>query len=142
MKKILATFMLLFSFAAVAATDAVVNKALESGKITRVEARNIYLLKNRSWIDGTTVVVYRLPLSDKNHKEFIRDVLGMNQVQFDNEWSKLVNAGLAPLIQEVSRPQHMLSAIDRRDNAVGYLSKDFLILNSGGTNVQVIVITD
>lgn len=142
MKKLVLLLAVLFSLSATAETESVVSAALKSGSITRTEARNIYLLKNRTWIDGTTVVVFRLPLDNRMHKEFIRDVLGMNQVQFDNEWSKLVNAGISPQIQEVERPGMMLSAIARKPNAVGYLSKDYIVLNAGGSDVQVIAITD
>ena len=122
--------------------EAVVSSALASGTITRQDARNIYLLKNRSWFDGNRVVVYRMELNSIDHYAFVRSVLLMNPVQFSQEWQKLVNAGIAPLIQEVSGPRAMLSAIERKQNAVGYLGADYIVLNLGGHDAKVIRITD
>jgi len=120
----------------------VVNTALQKGVMTREVARNIYLLRERSWTDGTRVQVYRMSDEVSVHREFMRDVLAMSPQQFKSEWEKLVNSGLAPMVGIVRDQREMLSVIARKPNAVGYLSKDYIVLNAGGNDVQVIRIVD
>ena len=122
--------------------QSVVNTALQTGTISRQDARNIYLLKNRSWVDGSRVTVYRLPLFDDAHQGFIRDVLNMSPEQFQAEWRRLVNSGLAPEIQEVDSQQRMLSSVSRRPSAVGYLSSSYIVINMRGHDAKIITIVD
>jgi ABC-type phosphate transport system substrate-binding protein len=142
MRAILFALMLFFSSTAFADVDPIVNTALQSGSITRADARNLYLLKNRTWADGARIQVFRLPLNSNLHKEFVRDVLKMNQTQFEAEWQKLINAGLAPAVEEVPTAKAMLTTISRKPAGVGYLSHDYLVLYGAGFDVQIIRITD
>jgi hypothetical protein len=131
----------LFQAAGAIESNSVVSQSLQQGTITREMARRIYLLEERSWVDGTRVHVYRIKRRDI-HNAFVRDVLGMNQQEFDSRWDKLVNAGLAPSIGVADNEQDMLAAIARKPNAVGYLSKDFIILNARGHDVRIIKVVD
>ena len=124
-----------------AETETVVNTALQTGKIRRETARRIYLLEERAWTDGTRVRVYRMP-DGATHSAFVRDVLGMSKQEFDARWDKLVNAGLAPNIGVANGEGEMLAKIGGKGNAVGYLSKDYIVLNARGHDVQIIKIVD
>lgn len=134
--------LLLVCLSAQAQTSGVVNTALQRGVITREDARNIYLLRERSWVDGTRVQVYRMTDEERVHREFLRDVLSMSPQQFKGEWERLVNSGLAQAVGIVRDQREMLSVIARKPNAVGYLSKDYIVLNAGGNDVQIIRIAD
>lgn len=125
-----------------AETDAIANKAIQARQVTREEARAIYLLKERSCANEGRVIVFRLPLRDKIHREFVRDVLKMTDREFDAQWALLVNAGIAPLIGEVKTQSEMVRTISRKPNAVGYLNHDYLLMNIGGSDVAAIRIVD
>ena len=132
---------LLFLLPLLAFADAepVVNKLLETQDTVTVEqARSIYLMKTKYTIAGVRPELFRMPLRSRVHAEFVRDVLDMNPSQFDKEWLKLVNAGLATEIAEVDTEQQMIAAVGRKPRGVGYLSKDFLVLNVGGSDVKIV----
>lgn len=142
MRALIFALTLIFSTLTFASSDPIVSKALQSGTITKVEARNLYLLKNRTWADGARIHVYRMPLDSKEHREFVRDILSLNAVQFEAEWDKLVNSGLAPAITEVRNNKEMLGAITRSSVGIGYLNHDYLIIYGAGYDVQIIRIID
>ena len=145
MKKFIAVLFLLLVTSQSDSSDSemVVSTALEKVQyLTRAEARNLYLLKTRVWKDGVRVVVLRLPSDHSVHKEFVRDILKMSDEQYNSEWNKLTNAGLLTTTETVLTPNEMLQVINRKHNAIGYISKDYLIINVGGYNVKVITIVD
>lgn len=129
-------------YAGWAETDAIANKSIKTREVTRQEARDIYLLKERSCANEGRVVVFRLPLRDKIHREFVRDVLKMTDREFDAAWAMLVNSGLAPLIGEVASQSEMVRTVSRKPNAVGYLNHDYLLMNIGGSDVAAIRIVN
>jgi ABC-type phosphate transport system substrate-binding protein len=117
--------------------SSVVSAALSDGRISREDARRIYLLEERAWADGTKVKVYRLE-NERTHAAFVRDVLGMNADEFAQRWDRLVNAGLAPNIGVVKSEGDMIATIGRKHNAVGYLSNGYIVLNMRGHDAKII----
>lgn len=133
-----AALLFLLSTSAWADVEPIINRNLPLREISRADARDIYLLKERMGPAGNKPQLFRLPLRNRLHREFVRDVLGMTADQFDREWQKLVNAGLATEIEEVQTEREMLSIVSRRPRGVGYLGRDYLVLNANGHDVEVV----
>ena len=138
MKVRLAALLFLLSACAWADVESVVNKQVPIREISREQARSIYMMKERFGPTGERPQLFRFPLRNKIHSDFVRNVLGMTADQFDMEWQKLVNAGLATEIEEVESERQMLSVVGRRPRGVGYLSRDYLVLNVRGTDVEIV----
>jgi hypothetical protein len=136
--KVIACLIFLLSSCAWADVEGIVNKQLHIREITRAEARDIYLLKERFGPYGNRPQLFRMPLRSSVHADFVRSVLGMTSTQFDKEWLKLINAGLATEIEEVKTEREMLSIVSRRPRGVGYLSKDYLVLNIKGSEAEIV----
>lgn len=134
----LAALIFLLSASAWADVEGIINKNLPLREISREQARNIYLLKERFGPAGNKPQLFRMPLRSKTHAAFVREVLQMTPTQFDQEWQKLVNAGLVTEIEEVETERAMLSVVSRRPRGVGYLSKDYLVLNMDGYDVEIV----
>jgi ABC-type phosphate transport system substrate-binding protein len=131
----------LVSEAQASESHTVINHMLDGKEIKRDQARRIYLLEERAWTDGQRVRVYRLP-EGSAHSGFVRHVLGMSTQDFTAKWDRLVNTGLAPNIVVAENEASMLSLIERKPGAVGYLSKDYIVLNARGHDVKIIKIVD
>jgi hypothetical protein len=143
-KKSLLALMLIVSLTPApiqAAVSPVISSEVRGTFIERQEARNIFLLKKRKWSDGTLVMVYRLPLDSRAHQQFVREILGITPEQYTTELKKLKANGLEGQIKEVFSQKEMLVALTRSRNAVGYLDRDYLILN-GGNSLQVLHLKD
>jgi ABC-type phosphate transport system substrate-binding protein len=136
--KRLACLLFLLSASAWADVESIINTSIPVREITRAEARDIYLLKERFGPLGARPQVFRMPLRSKTHGEFVRQVLNMSASAFDKEWLKLVNAGLATEIEEVATEREMLATVSRRPRGVGYLSKDYLVMNIKGTDAEIL----
>lgn len=137
MKK-LVFLLALLSTSAFADVLGIINKAVQVKEITREDARAVFLLKERYAPNGIKIQLFRMPLQSKLHREFVRDVLDMSEVQFEREWSKIVNAGLAPEIEEVSTQREMLATVSRKYRSVGYLDKDYIVINMDGTDAVAV----
>lgn len=134
----LAALLFVLSSATWADVEGIVNKTLPVREVTREQARNIYLLRERVGPYGNRPQLFRLPLDSRTHREFITHILGMTVDQFEKEWRKLVNAGLATEIEEVASQREMLAAVARKPRGVGYLDRDYLVLNVAGHDVEIV----
>ena len=123
------------------APSPVANISLYQSTITRQEARWIYTLKTRYWQDGSRITVYHLPFDHTDHVAFVREVLEMQPSSFTKNIQSNINSGTANLVKEVKNHGEMLNAIQSKFGAVGYLSKDFLLVNGAG-HVDVLKIVD
>jgi hypothetical protein len=132
----------LISAPALADVDGVMQKALDTGTISRGDVANIYLLKERVWRNGDRVRVYRFPLADSLTAGFARDVLNTNPESLRKEWLRLVNAGLAVQPIEVKDQKQMLLEIGKRPGAVGYLSHDYFVTYGKGGDAAILRIVD
>jgi ABC-type phosphate transport system substrate-binding protein len=119
----------------------IANIAPTQTKISRQEARWIYTLKTRYWHDGTRITVYHMPMSSTIHQEFVRAVLEMQPSVYHKQVQANMNSGSGATVKEVKNHDEMVSTIQSKPGAVGYLSKDWLIINGLG-HVDVLQIVD
>lgn len=111
------------------------------GSITRQEARWIYTLKTRYWHDGSKISVYHLPYDNPTHQAFVREVLGMQPALYTKTIQANINSGVTNVVKEVKNQDEMIRIIETKHGAVGYLSKDYLMINGVG-HVDVLKIID
>lgn len=129
--------------AACGIANGAIQPASKARTVTREKAREIYLQRDRTGnAPSFRVQVHRLGYRDPVHRRFVEQVLGMTEQEFEKEWQRMVNAGLAGEIRMVRTESEMMSAVASTPRGVGYLSADFIVLNTGGSNVAVIRITD
>lgn len=141
MKKLILAF-LFVCCAGHAETTAIVNSAIRTGRITREDARALYLMKERRWDNGQLVIIFQMPLNSRQHRAFVRDVLGMSNEQYLREWGRIVNAGLNTYIRPVATYQEMLTRVSNTPSSLGYIDADNMFINAGEQNVTFLHITD
>lgn len=129
---------LLISTPALADIEAIINKAVVMKEITQQEARDIYTFKERFGKAGNRPVLFRYPQGNKQHHDFIRDVLNINEEAFESAWKKNVNAGLEGKYQVVPNQGEMLDRVALTMFGVGYLDKDYLAISIGKSGVNII----
>lgn len=139
MKKYYFLLILLWiSTPALADIESIINKAVGMKEITQQEARDIYTFKERFGKVGNKPVLFRYPRDNKQHREFIRDVLGVTDEAFESAWKKNVNAGLEGKYQVVANQGEMLDRVALTMFGVGYLDKDYLAISIGKSGVNII----
>ncbi len=137
---LLTTFLL--CGAAKADTTAIINSAVETGRITRADVRALFLMKERRFDDGQRVVIFQLPRESRLHRQFVREVLEMTPEQYARAWDKIVNAGLSTYIRSVTSSEQMFTAVARTASGLGYVDSSTLMLNNGANDVKILKIID
>lgn len=124
------------------ATSLIGNTETAVFTVSREEVRQLYLMKKRRLYGGVTIKIFQYPSEDKNHINFVNEVLAMSMEKYNQEWDKAVNAGLSKHISIVKSRREMLEMISKTYNGVGYIDEDTLIINTGLYNVKEIRIID
>lgn len=143
-RTLLLAMVMLFSNTSIAnPTDfaTVANIDFDNKTITRHEARLLFTLKTRYWEDGTKVTVVHLPFNHRDHKEFVRMVLNMPPTHYTKFVEVQVNSGHSSSFVEAHTSAEMLSLVQNKRGAIGYVSRDYLLINGVG-HVDVIKIID
>lgn len=99
----------------------IVNQSVALQSINRQQLKSIYLGQKTVWPDGSivTLVIYRT--TDKLHKEFVEDMLGIYPYQFNRRWQKLAFSGfgIKPIV--VESKSAMLETVASTPGAIGYI---------------------
>lgn len=100
--------------------------------IQRDTVRNMYTMRTRYWNDGSRIVVINLPADSQIHKQFVRSVLNMSPISYQQGVDRMRNAGLSGSFVEVDNEKDMLTKVSVIYGAIGYVSDDTLVIYSGG----------
>lgn len=113
--------------------------AVES--ISRFELRRIYFMKDR-WLDGVGLVtLYQRPLHSDAHLRFIRETLGLTPAAYFKELALAVNVGKGLVVTVVGSDDDMIDKVTAKDNAIGYLDVDTIIVTLDKTT-KLLKVTD
>ena len=112
-----------------------------SPTIQRYQVVWMYQMKVRYWNDGTKITVYNLPLDSRIHKEFVRRVLQISPITYQQSIDRLINSGNSSNYKTVSNETQMYNEISRNPGSIGYIGNNLLLVSSGG-NVREITIID
>jgi len=99
----------------------VVHPNVPVSEIGQQEARALFAMSQRSWQDGTPVVVFVLPDSSPIHKEFCKKHLGMFAHQLRQTWDRKVFSGTGQAPEVASTVEEMRALISKTPGAIGYL---------------------
>lgn len=99
----------------------VVHPDVPVSEISQQEARALFTMSQRSWPDGTQVVVFVLPDSSPIHKEFCKKDLGMFAHQLRQTWDRKVFSGTGQAPELASTVEEMRMLISKTPGAIGYL---------------------
>jgi hypothetical protein len=103
--------------------------AIES--ISRFELRRVYFMKDR-YVEGVGLVtLYQRPPHSDAHLRFIRETLGLTPAAYFKELSLTVNSGKGVAVTVVGSDEDMIERVTAKDNAIGYLDVDTLIVSLG-----------
>lgn len=91
--------------------------------LSKYQLRQIYLMRQKYWSNGSPIVVYALPSDSTIHQEFSKNILNMFPYQLDRVWNKLTYSGLGkgPII--VENQKALLDALRATPGAIGYVSQ-------------------
>jgi hypothetical protein len=96
--------------------------------ISRFELRRIYFMKDR-WVDGVGLItLFQRPKNSEAHLRFIRETLGLTPAAYFKELALAVNSGKGVTITVVDNDEDMIEKVTTKDNAIGYLDVDTLII--------------
>ena len=99
---------------------------------TRQEVAWMYTMKTRFWEDGTKITVFYLNTDSKVHKEFCRDVLGINPDKFDVLVASSLNSGNASYFRLAKDQTDVYDKVSLLPGAIGYLDKETIVINGAG----------
>ncbi len=121
--------------------ETIKNMDLVSGTISRQEVRLIFTLKTKYWTDGTKISVVHFPLDSAEHRSFVRNVLDMRLSTYSRFMEAQKNSGYNTTVVGVTTASAMLDTIENKTGAIGYISKDYLVVNGVG-HVDILKIVD
>lgn len=90
-------------------------------RLDREELLAIFLMRVRTWPDGTPLHVFVLPGNSELHYRFTRELLGTYPYVLNRAWNQLVftGTGLAPeMVQSIDE---MREKVRSTPGAIGYL---------------------
>lgn len=106
----------------------VASKDFPVEKITRFELRRIYFMKDR-FVEGVGLVtLYQRPAHSAEHLRFIRETLDLTPASYFKELALSVNSGKGVVITVIDNDEAMIDKVLSRDNAIGYIDADTLII--------------
>lgn len=110
-------------------TVPITSKEFAIENITRFELRRLYFMKDR-WVEGIGLVcLYQRPPHSDAHLRFIRETLGLTPSEYFKQLALMVNSGKGAVITVVGSDEDMIAKVTEKDNALGYLDVDTLIIN-------------
>lgn len=98
----------------------IVNPGISVDKLDREQLRNIYLLKQNSWPDGTPVIPLNLPATSKLRTLFFEKILKLDMQTAANVWIQMHFQGRQPP-HVVSSPKAAVTFTTRIKGAISYI---------------------
>ncbi|WP_226960808.1 hypothetical protein [Thalassotalea sp. LPB0316] len=78
-------------------------------------------MRQTTWPNGQTIVVFTLPSSHPVHQEFTKTELKIFPYQLDKMWIKLTFSGLAKPPIKVNSVEELIEAVRKTPGSIGYI---------------------
>lgn len=137
--KIIFTLLLISSFVR-AEGMAVAHISVNQITMERTQVVWMYTMKIRYWADGTKIILFNLPSNSFVRKQFIRNVLQISPISYQQSLDRLNNEGVTATSLEVANESEMLLRIVKYNGAIGYLSDKSIITSHDGVIHELIII--
>ncbi|WP_100644091.1 hypothetical protein [Alteromonas facilis] len=89
--------------------------------VNHQQLRRIFLLKQRTWDDGSPISLIVFASDNNTHSEFLRQRLKMFPYQLEREWNKLIYSGQSAPPVVATNTEDMLNIVASTPGAIGYL---------------------
>lgn len=144
MKRILSVLLLCLAATATASGwdyDVITHPSETDYVIHRQNVRYMFSLNQQRWSTGKPVKVVLLPWYSIEHREFVRDVLGVSPIRFRAVVEKRVARGLATGFHQVNSVSEMLEYVKNTDGAIGYGRHYMVTKGESDGELRIILIT-
>lgn len=121
---ILSLGLLLLVYPFVCAQDGykvIVNKNNEIKSLTLEDLYKIFTGKTSTWEKGEKIKIILQKKGDF-HREFVRDIAGMNPGQFSRLWKQKIFTGRAPQLRFARNDQEVIKWVESSPQAIGYIA--------------------
>ena len=120
----LLTCMLLLSLPSALAAEvvAIVHKDCADASVSSKDMKSIYLGKQRTWSDGTKIILYTQTKAS-GHEGFMKNNVKKSASQFKAYWKKQVFTGKGRMPDDFADDAAMIKAVSENNGAVGYVDK-------------------
>lgn len=102
----------------------VVTHPAAPGSVDPQTLRGIFLLRIRTWPDGTPIRVFVMPLDSQLHDEFTRERLGTYPYILKRAWNRVQFTGTGLRPQVVRSAREMQRRVMETPGAIGYRRAD------------------
>jgi hypothetical protein len=141
MKKLIVVLMLALTTPMMADTVPISSSEFAVATISRFELRRLYFMKDRWAEDVGIVTLFQRPPHSAEHTRFIRETLDLTPAAYFKELSLAVNSGKGAAVTIVNSDEDMVEKVTSKDNALGYLDVDTLIITLDKTT-KILKVTD
>lgn len=105
----------------VQALEVVVNPANPATRLSRQELLAIFTMRQRSWPDGTPIVVLVQNPKSAAHTRFCKDLLNLFPHQLQTTWDRLVYSGSGRAPIELNSDQTLAEKLASTPGGIGYM---------------------
>lgn len=105
------------------AVEVIAHPSVASARLSLVQAKALFSMRQTRWPDGTRVWVFVLPDAHPTHSAFSKGVLNLYPYQLRQTWDRQVYSGTGQAPIEVATEEEMLNRVANTPGAIGYVRK-------------------
>ncbi|WP_343814282.1 hypothetical protein [Colwellia asteriadis] len=110
------------------AVEVITHKSITQQSLTTSQLRRIFTMRQTYWSNNNAITIFVLPSQHQLHRSFSKERLAIYPYQLERIWNKLTYSGLGVAPTVVDTPEALIQAVLNTPGAIGYASKDDLIL--------------
>lgn len=95
-----------------------------TSNLSKEAIREIFFMRQRTWVDGTPIQVFVLPDDDPVHRRFAKEVLGVYPFQLRAAWDRLIYSGTGQAPIQVKSIQEMIDQLQKTPGSIGYVLQE------------------
>lgn len=105
------------------AVDVIAHPSVSISRLSLVNAKAIFSMRQTRWPDGRRAWVFVLPDAHPVHSAFSKEILNLYPYQLRQTWDRQVYSGTGQAPMEVATEQEMINRVASTPGAIGYVRK-------------------
>lgn len=105
------------------AVDVIAHPSVSSARLSLVQAKALFSMRQTRWPDGMRAWVFVLPDAHPTHSAFSKEILNIYPYQLRQTWDRQVYSGTGQAPIEVATEEEMISRVASTPGAIGYVRK-------------------
>lgn len=105
------------------AVDVIAHPSVASSRLSLVQAKALFSMRQTRWPDGMRALVFVLPDAHPTHSAFSKEILNLYPYQLRQTWDRQVYSGTGQAPIEVATEEEMLKRVASTPGAIGYVRK-------------------